>query len=321
MGGTQGQAFEGSAAKAGQGFRQNQQTMIDAFNQAQGDLTTGSQAAINTLRNVRPDIVQGGETARGDIASGVGGAQGAFGQARDAFGQAGDRFAGLENISGSFSPARETLLGGLGLRGPEGTAAAREAFAGSFQPEFEFNQGLEAINRARAARGAGTISGGNIDRDTQLFGQNLANSRTNQFLDRLTGLTDREIGTAGSAAAGRSAADTGIAGMFGQEAGTLERGGLSQAQVAQNTAQRLADLARGVAPLQQQEGQNLADLAIGRGQTLAGLQDQQTQNQINALLGRAGAKSAGAGNVANLGASILEAIAGAAGQAVAGSGG
>lgn len=289
---------------------------------ARNEITSGTDAAISTLQGARDAagsaLTDGRDAAYGHIDSGTSGARTALGEARAALDAAGDAYGSLEDLARRYGLATALYGDALGLNGADGLARAREGFANSFASDFELEQGLEAINRARAARGAGTVSGGNIDRDTQLFGQNLANSRANQYLDRLEGFVAPELQATGAATSGRAATLGGLSGLYGEEAGLLERAGLSRAQIAANTAERLAQLASGtgnsVADLQIGRAGRLADLALGGAQGEIALRQGYQNDLVGSLLGEAAARAKAGENVVGLGLKGVELLKSLAGK-------
>ena len=284
----------------GSGQARAQGAARDIYNKAYDTTVSLGNAQINTLqggRDAAGTVLRGYENkARNDVTQG---AQ----RARTAFGQMGDAYIPIENLRDEYGAGRETYIDALGLNGAEGLSRARSAFGNTLQSNFEMDQGLEAINRARAARGGGTVVGGNIDRDAQNYGQELANSRTNQYLDRLYGLTGMEYGAASQGAAGRAAAAGGLAAL---EQGT----GANLANISQST------------------GNRIADLTMGTSRDVAGVQGKRIDynnlraSQIaNSILAERDARDQGSANLINFGVAGLNNVAKLAGGLFGGFGG
>lgn len=288
---------------------------------ARTESTNGRDAAINTLSGARDaagnTIRTGGAEAVNHINQGIGAAQGALGNARKAFGTAGKAFDPLADIAKRFEPSVGAYADAAGLNGNDGLTRARNAFGNSLQNSFELDQGLEAINRARAARGAGAISGGNVDRDTQIYGQNYANSKTNAYMDRLLGLVDRTSGLQSTVAAGRAGAANKIGNTYSQEAGYLNAGGANKARIAADTANRIAGLTSTtgtqVANAQMSTSDRLANLALGRAGGEIDLRTNYANTLGNSLLAEQQARNAAYGKSLDVGMKALETAASLAG--------
>ena len=299
-----------------------------ALDTGRNDLIAGRENALRDLyagaNRARAAIGTGGDRALSYLQDGTNGARDLFDSQRAAFDSAGDQFDDLAAMTDPFDDAADILADAQGLNGAEGLARAKDAFANSLQNNHALDQGVEAIARRRAATGGGSIAGGNVDRDTLIFGQDLANSQSGQYLDRLLGLTDRRIGTADTAASGRANAFGNIAQSYGAEAGLLERSGVGQAGVAADTAARLADLARGTgqsaADIHTRSGVDLAGnraglagAELGAANDLAGLRSQQGNQLADAILQTRQARDQASANLFGLGLSGLQQLAALAG--------
>jgi len=308
--GLQGQTFDRNLAIHNAGYGDARNETINGRDAAITTITGSRDAAGNTLRT-------GGAEAINHINQGVGAAQGALGKAREAFGTAGKAYDPLANIAKRFDPAVGVYADAVGLNGSEGLTRARTAFGNSLQNSFELDQGLEAINRARAARGAGTISGGNVDRDTQVYGQNYANSKTNAYLDRLLGLVDRTSGLQGTVAAGRAGSANNIGNTYAAEAGYLNTGGTNKAQIAADTANRIAGLTSAtgtqVANAQLSTSDRLANLALGRAHGEIDMRTNYADRLGTSLLAEQQARNAAYGRSLDVGMKALKAAASVAG--------
>lgn len=310
----------------GDTFNRNLAAHNAGYTGARNETITGRDAAITTLRGAQDAagnaIRAGGADAIHHINRGVGAAQGALGKAREAFGTAGKAYDPLSTIAKRIDPAVGIYADAVGLNGDEGLTRARTAFGNSLQNSFELDQGLEAINRARAARGAGTISGGNVDRDAQVYGQNYANSKTNAYMDRLLGLVDRTSGLQGTVAAGRAGAANNIGNTYATEAGYLNAGGATKAQVAADTANRIAGLSSAtgsqIANTQLSASDRLSNLAIGRAQGEIGMRTNHADRLGGSLLAEQQAREAAYGRSLDLGMNALGAAVSVAGGGIPG---
>jgi hypothetical protein len=144
----------------------------------------GAQFIKDTEPRVLNELDQGYESARGTLA-----------QATQAFNPYASRFG---SGSAMFSDA-------LGLGGQAGTQRAQSAFEAGPGFDFQMDQGMQAINRRRAA--GGMLNSGNADTDAMQFGQGLARQSWNDWLQNLSTMDQRGLQTAGSQA--------GLAGSLG----------------------------------------------------------------------------------------------------------
>jgi hypothetical protein len=166
-----------------------------------------------------------------------------------------DSLAALKDVSAAYDPVTalatkygagtNLYLDSLGVNGAEGNARAQGAFNAGPGYAFTRDQGIDALNRRRAA--AGMLSSGNADIDALTFGTGLANQTYGSWQDRLAGLINPELSAATSAAGGRAGAASNIANVIGQD--TAARLGLAQGvtagQAGVNTARRANDVALG----------------------------------------------------------------------------
>jgi hypothetical protein len=133
-------------------------------------------------------------------------------------------FSPLSSLAGKYGQGTTMYLNALGLNGQAGSDAANAAFQTSPGYQFNLDQGLEAINRRRAA--GGMLNSGNADADAQRFGAGLASGEYNNWLSGLSGLNSNALAATGAAASGQ-------AGVYG-----------SQANLAQQNAGNLVDLSK-----------------------------------------------------------------------------
>lgn len=310
----------------GQTFDKNLGILNAANTSARTETIGATDKAINTLTGARDaagnQIRSGGSQAIGHIDKGIVNAQSALGNARDYFGRAGGAYEPLNAIAKQFDASIGAYNDAIGLNGEEGVTRARKIFGNSLQNQFELEQGLEAINRSRAARGGGTINSGNIDRDTQVFGQEYANSKTDSHLDRISGLVNQNIGLRNTVATGQANAANNIGNSFGQEAGYLNAGGTSKAQIAADTASNIARLTsatgNSVAGLQLGVGERLANLAQGRANSEINLRQNYVNTLGNSLLAERQARDDASGKVIALGTKAADLAAGIIGPKLPG---
>lgn len=194
-------------------------------------------------------------------------------------------FDPLKGLGDKYGGASTMALNALGVNGQPGQDAARAAFTAGPAYNFNLDQGLEAINRRRAA--GGMLNSGNADRDAQVFGAGLASNEYNTWMNNLLGFTNPELAATGGAA-------TGIANNERTGAGlATARGGM------------LADLEKwyggGVSALEQG--------AVGQ---RTGNVNRTTDAYINSFNREADAKTAASGNMLNLGMNLAKLGVGAA---------
>jgi hypothetical protein len=253
---------------------------------------------------------------------GQGNAIGALGTSRDA---AIGAYAPLSALGTKYGGATSLALGALGVNGQAGTDAARSAFSAGPAYNFNLDQGLEAINRRRAA--GGMLASGNADRDAQQYGAGLASNEYDKWLTNLLGFTNPELSATSGAASGIAGANqnygnqaagvygntaAGLAGLSGQQAGIAGQ----QAAAAGTRGAMLSDLAsrygQNVAGLQSAEGNSLANLQTGaQGQRL-GLATNLAQPYSQTYGQEAAAKQQGSANAWKAGIEVAKLAAGAA---------
>lgn len=96
----------------------------------------------------------------------------------------------LEQVAGLYDPikgATGLYADALGLNGTEGAGRASDAFTTSPGYNFSMDQGLQALDRRRAA--AGSFQSGGADADTMAYATGLAGQEHGSWLDRLGGLS------------------------------------------------------------------------------------------------------------------------------------
>lgn len=188
-------------------------------------------------------------------------------------------YAPVSALGEKYGGASTMALNALGVNGQPGMETARSAFTAGPAYQFNMDQGLEAINRRRAA--GGMLDSGNADRDAQTFGAGLASNEYDKWMNNLTGFTNPELAATANAAGGVATNERTGAGM------ATARGGM------------LADLEKwyggGVAGLEQG--------AVGQ---RMGNTNNATNANINSFNREADAKTAASGNMLNLGMNVAK---------------
>lgn len=264
-----------------------------------------ARSAYDTAYGAGSNAVNSGaDAALGYAGSGANTANGYYDMGKDAYGS-------LAGLASKYGGATTMALNGLGVNGQGGTDAARAAFTAGPAYNWNLDQGLEAINRRRAASGTGVASG-NADRDAQKFGAGLASNEYKDWMTNLLGFTNPELGAAGSYA-------NGVAALNQNQGNMNNSNALTQAQFANSRGGMLADLSN-------RYGTNVGGSYANEGQSLANLQTGAAGQQVNLSTGLAGpvagtykaegdAAMAGSGNLWNLGLNALTGATSAAGKA------
>lgn len=111
----------------------------------------------------------------------------------------------LETGLGYFAPYADRFNAGsqlradaLGINGAEGNQRATAAFTAGPGYQFQLDQGLQALNRRRAA--GGSLNSGNADADTLAYSQGLANQTYNNWLGQFANYDSLGLQTAGQQA-------------------------------------------------------------------------------------------------------------------------
>jgi hypothetical protein len=218
-----------------------------------------------------------------------------------ALGQAGQAYAPLSSFASQLAPSTQMYMNSLGLNGAAGNQAAVNAFQTGPGYDFQMNQGLDAVNRRRAA--SGMLTSGNADIDALTYGQGLANQAYGGWQSNLQGLINPQLSALTSAAGGQATADTNMANAYGTNA-------------AANTALQ-GTVASGLAGT----NTNLANNQVNLGNTLSGLYSGDASNRV-ALQGgitsgnmaanntQAAGEAAGAKNLLGAGLNLASLVAG-----------
>lgn len=139
-----------------------------------------------------------------------------------------------------FSKGARTYADALGLNGAEGAQAAQGAFTSSPGYQFQMDQGLQALERRRAAQGM--LGSGNTTADTLAFSQGLANQDYSNWLGALQPYNQLGLTTAnqqagltsgiGDAAFANAVSKADISNSLGQFSGNLQTQGAAQDSAA-----------------------------------------------------------------------------------------
>lgn len=278
--------------------KQQQSPMIDdAFVRSTGYLTDYGTQARNALTqgyNAGVGAVNTGATdAQGYITSGAGAANGYLEGAKGAY-------TGLNQLGSKYGAATSLALNALGANGAQGQTDARSAFTAGPGYNFNLDQGLEAINRRRAA--GGMLNSGNADRDAQVYGAGLASQEYDKWMQSLLGFTNPELSATSGAA-------TGLAGLGRDQASLANSTGTAQAGIAQQRAAMLADLGNrygtNTAGTFTSEGQNLSNVAQQRAQMFQQLALGIAPQFTKTYKDEADASTAASANAFNLGKEVL----------------
>jgi hypothetical protein len=212
-----------------------------------------------------------------------------------------DPLAGLGTKYGS---ATSLYLDSVGARGAEGSARAQNAFQAGPGYQFTLDQGLNAINRRRAA--SGMLNSGNADVDALNYGTGLANQTYGDWQNRLAGFVNPELSATSGASSGRAGIASSIANAIGADTAArlgLEQG-ITQGQAGVNTARAANDVAL---------GNTLAGLYTGDATNRVGVFGNNLSGQTAANNLQAQGQAQGARNLMNAGMSLATLATGAMG--------
>jgi hypothetical protein len=205
-------------------------------------------------------------------------------------------------LAAKYGAGTQLYLDSTGVNGADGNARAQAAFSAGPGYAFTRDQGIEALNRRRAA--AGMLNSGNADIDALTYGTALANQTYGSWQDRLAGLINPELTATSTAASGRAGAASNIANVIGQD--TAARLGLAQGvtagQAGVNTARGANDVAL---------GNSLAGLYTGDAGNRVGIAGNNVSGQMAANNLQAQGQAQGARNLFNGAVSLASLAAGA----------
>lgn len=197
----------GDFARAGTADARKNLTL--GFDASNGAITGGTRTAQDYLKS-------GADAAIGTLNAG------------------GGAYVPLNDLAGDFRRGSTLAADALGINGADGNARAVSAFQAGPGYDFQMSQGLDAINRARNARGM--ANSGNTDVDALKFGQGQANQSYQQWLTNLAPYNTLALGATQGAAAGDAqnrALTANVQTGAGQNAATLAaREGTTLADIA-----------------------------------------------------------------------------------------
>ncbi|WP_425909035.1 hypothetical protein [Nitrobacter sp. TKz-YC02] len=179
-----------------------------------------------------------------------------------------ESFSPLSDLGKKYGGATDLYLDALGTNGSAGNARATGAFQAGPGYEFALDQGLNALNRRRAA--GGMLDSGNADLDAIKFGTGLADQTYGDWLSRLGGLVNPELSATSGAAVGTAGSFNDLASLAQNNA--MNKVGLAnQATAGQTSANSLeaqgeASSAKNLLGL----GAGLLSLGTGGGATIGG---------------------------------------------------
>ncbi|MDQ8730504.1 hypothetical protein [Bradyrhizobium sp. LHD-71] len=202
-----------------------------------------------------------------------------------------------EALQSKYGAGTDLYLDSLGVRGAEGNRRAVDSFQAGPGYQFTLDQGLQALNRRRAA--AGMLNSGNADVDALTYGTGLANQTYGDWQSQLAGLINPEL----AAASGATGVRNNISDVIGQDA--LARLGLEQAvaqgQAGVNTQRAANEIAL---------GNSLSGLYTGDAQNRVGVAGNVVSGNMAANNLQAQGESQGARNLLNAGLNLASLAAG-----------
>jgi hypothetical protein len=293
-GGAEQEAADANKALAAQYGTTGTNLLNTGLAQSTGAVNTGANAAAGYLGQNTGIYGNLGTTGANTLNTGLSNQLGALNNAAGAY-------APLSALAGQLGGGTNMYLNSLGLNGAAGNQAAVDAFQTGPGYQFQLNQGLNAIDRARA--NAGMLNSGNTSIDALTYGQGLANQAYGGWQSQLQGLINPQLSALGTAAAGTSAADTNMANAYGNNAAanTALQGTVAAGQAGANTA-----LAQNQANL----GNALAGLYSGNASNQVALQGGVTSADMSANNTAAAGQAAGAKNLLGAGLSLAGLVAG-----------
>lgn len=153
-----------------------------------------NRGLFNTYKTEGTSNINAGyDTARGDLTNALG------------------AFAPLSDLAKKYGGGTDLYMDALGANGAAGNARATNAFQAGPGYQFALDQGLNALNRRRAA--GGMLDSGNADLDAIKFGTGLADQTYGDWMSRLGGLVNPELSATSGAASGTAGVHGGLAGL------------------------------------------------------------------------------------------------------------
>jgi len=123
----------------------------------------------------------------------------------------------LSTLAAGYNKGGDLWQDALGINGAEGNTRATGAFQAGPGYQFAMDQGLDAVNRRRAA--GGMYDSGNADIDTLKFAQGLGNQEYQNWLKNLQASGQTGVGLTGQAAQGQAGGYTNLANLSQKYAG------------------------------------------------------------------------------------------------------
>ena len=200
------------------------------------DTLFGGGAEAEAADKNRALYNQYGTTGQGYLDTGMTGS-------KDALNSALGAYAPLSALATKYGQGTDMYLNSLGLNGAAGNTAATNAFQAGPGYQFQMDQGLDAINRQRAA--AGMLGSGNAGIDAMTYGQGLANQAYTGWQNNLSGLNNNALTATSGAATGQAGVDTNLANLYQQNAANQValQGGVTSGLASANNTQAAGEAA------------------------------------------------------------------------------
>lgn len=288
-GGAEKRAAEKNRAAYGQYGTDANSYLDTGLDRSLSALNTGAAGAKNQYDATRGIYGDLGAQGTGILDRGFAGQAGALNDAKNAY-------TPLSDLASKYGGATSLYLDSLGVNGATGNQNAVNSFQAGPGYQFTLDQGLDALNRRRAA--AGMLNSGNADTDAIKYGTGLANQTYGSWQDRLAGFVNPELSATQGAAAGTAGVDQSLASLYGTDAAARLglAGAVAGGQAGANTAQAASDLAL---------GNSLASLYTGDATNRVGVAGNVVGGNVAANNQQAAGEAAGAKNLLGLGTSLL----------------
>ncbi|EJW11246.1 hypothetical protein A33M_3324 [Rhodovulum sp. PH10] len=263
--------FTGDSAK--EAAEQNAALYAQYGRDAQGYLDTGQADALGAISSGETkaaDAITSGTTSgvnaiNSGLSNQIGALDTGLANANTAYGNAVSAYSPLTDLGSKYGSATSLYLDALGVNGADAAAAAQSAYTESPGYQYQVDQATDAA--ARKAASLGLAASGNTLSAISSQAQNIANTEYNSYLDRLAGFVNPELSATSGAASG-------IAGAYGQQAGTATTDAANRASAYGTAAQNTANLYG-------TEGTNLGNLYSGNANTTAGIYGNTAQSKAN----------------------------------------
>lgn len=148
--------------------------------------------------------------------AGMGYLDSALGSSKVYLDQAVGAYGSLADIGKKYGAGTDLYLDALGVNGADGNARATGAFQAGPGYQFTLDQGIDALNRRRAA--AGMLGSGNADVDAIKYATGLADTTYGNWLKNLGGLVSPELTATAGAASGQAGAFGSLANLYQTDA-------------------------------------------------------------------------------------------------------